>query len=248
MKNAQVIWRDLSPDNNSGTRIRVDQEVYEQGSQVGQWWFTQVDDAYLALRTASGTGCDWQVMEGSGEQFTAKNGVMYFVLNDVQSPVIMEAASADDYESFEAFQAAIQDNPITYTPNERFHYITESGHDLTVYPTQKKQAQVDGKMVLDTLRQTYSSPYVSGMNPDDRTVTITGPSGESLTLDFNLREPDSAPPRVTDNALKIGLIGDSTVADTYGWGTEFAFATENDVKVFNLCQKWRHAGSDEQTA
>ena len=235
-QNAQVVWRDLSPDNNSGTRIRIDQEVYEQGKQVGQWWFVQVDDAYLALRTASGTGCDWTMMEGNEEQFTTTNGVTYFVLNDINAPVIMEAASADGYESFEAFQAAVQDNAITYTANEKFHYKTESDHELTVYPAQKKQAQVDGKMVLDTLRQTYSSPYVSGMNPNDRTVTITGPSGKSLTLDFNLREPDSAPSRVTDSALKIGLIGDSTVADTYGWGTEFAFATKNDVKVFNFAK------------
>ena len=191
VKNAQVVWRDVAPDNNSGTRIRIDKAVYERGSQDGKWWFVRIDDAYLALRTASGTGCDWQVMEGNGEQFTAKSGVMYLLLNDINAPVIMEAASTDEYESLDSFQLAIQDNAVAYTPNEQFHYVTESGHRLTVFPTQEKQAQVDGKMALATIRQTYNSPYVSGMSPDDRTVTITGPSGRTVTLDFHLVEPST---------------------------------------------------------
>ena len=39
-----------------------------------------------------------------------------------------------------------------------------------------------------------------------------------------------------ETSLTIGLIGDSTVASTYGWGPAFAKRFKNDTNVFNYAK------------
>ncbi len=39
-----------------------------------------------------------------------------------------------------------------------------------------------------------------------------------------------------EDSLTIGLIGDSTVANTYGWGPAFASSVKGKVKVLNVAK------------
>jgi hypothetical protein len=104
-----IVARDpnASPDPNS-TRIFVsDGSLWDNRKEdEGGWIFTRAGDGYAAFRIAGDPG--YTVTESPW-----KFG-WYLELKDIWAPVVVQTGQAQNFKSFEAFQAAVKSLPFRY--------------------------------------------------------------------------------------------------------------------------------------
>ena len=96
--------------------------------------------------------------------------------------LIMEAALAGDYASFDAFRADMIDNACRWVSADELEYRGRHA-TLTCY-RDSRLPRVNGSPVSLNPRRTYDSPFLSdGASPG--LVTITGIDGKTIVLDFS---------------------------------------------------------------
>lgn len=149
----------------------------DQVTEVGGWIFVKDGRSFAAVKVVAG-GYAWTPRWRPGEN-TAGNNKAFITLDTENSPVIAIAAQASDYDNdFEAFQSAVQAQPIQFQGGVlNFATITFSG------PSQP--GKIAGKNVDLAPQRGYDSPFIrSDWNSG---LIHIRKKDETLILDF--RDP-----------------------------------------------------------
>jgi hypothetical protein len=168
-----IVQRDPNVNNSgSGTLVFVPNKLWNARIETGGWLFLQSGNAYCALRPAGGTYT----------AATAAYGVD-LAMSNIWAPVIVQMGQAANYASFNAFQASVTANALTFSSNV-LNYTSEAGDTFTVYANSKTTPRVNGVTVNLNPAKTYDSPYLS-MNHGESLATVSYPGYPDLPLDFD---------------------------------------------------------------
>ena len=139
-------------------------------SEKDGWVFVNNDEAYGAVKVVSG-GYYW---------IDSINRLLY--LNDVYSPIIVQTGRAQDYGSFEKFQAAILNAPLTHE-NNKVEYHGPNSAKIEFFPMTPARLQageaytlptVNGKTIDLNPEYGYYSPYMQRKEGSDIITLIYG--------------------------------------------------------------------------
>jgi hypothetical protein len=141
------------------------------------WLFVQEGRTYLAVRPL-GTGYTWLD--------PAKNKAVeidrrFIKLSAVGSPIIFEAATVDQYATFDAFKSDILNNPRSYT-NGVLNYTASNGTTFTFY-SDATTPHVNGVPINYAPMYLFNSPFMKSLWLSGK-ITITKGS-LSATYDFS---------------------------------------------------------------
>lgn len=197
-ENCMVAWRPskYNANNAIGTQIFVNDSLYNNGVTMSNWWFCEVGDAYVAMRTAN-QGWTWADETGSG----ATGG--YFRLDDADSPIVIECAKASEYASFTAFQNDIIDNAFSFS-NNTFTYTSSAGETFTTYRNNATAyPKINGTTVSFNPEYTYSSKHLRGISTENPYLITVSNDDKALELDFsNLTATKAESPSGQKQVLK----------------------------------------------
>ena len=157
------------------------------------WFFTCAGNAFAAVRPAAGgykiTSRNFAWPNRMLQEVEEKNG--YFMeLEDMWAPVIIQMGRAKNYESFEAFQASVKDNPLTYEPLPekegagKLTYVSEAGERFEYWANSEKLPRINSRELNLNPPKTYDSPFLS-MIHGEQTATISYPGYDDVVLDFS---------------------------------------------------------------
>ncbi len=158
-------------------------KVVEQGG----WIFVQDGEAFAALKVVEG-GYTWAPAWKPSENI--HDDKAFIRLGSEKTPVILIANQASDYQhDFEAFQAAVQSQPIQYKEGElQFATITFAGL--------QRPPQIGNQPVNLAPPRGYNSPFIrSEWNSG---LIYIRKANEALILDFS--DPDK-PAKTVDAAI-----------------------------------------------
>ncbi len=154
-KNCMVAWRPAEYDasNALGTYVFMSTKLKLYGEKVGDWWFVEMWDAYVAVRVANG---DWteRAIDGTTDGIN-------FLLTDADSPVIIECAQPANYNSYADFKNEILSNNFSFS-NNVLNYTSSAGDTYKVSRQSSSLPEMNGQVVVFNRGQTYSSPYING--------------------------------------------------------------------------------------
>jgi hypothetical protein len=108
---------------------------------------------------------------------------------DMWAPVIIQMGRQKDYESFEAFQASVKDNPLTYEPLPekegagKLTYVSETGERFEYWANSEKLPRINGKELNLNPPKTHDGPFLS-MVHGEQTATIRYAGYEDVLLNF----------------------------------------------------------------
>jgi len=145
---------------------RVDFAAVKGMAEKDGWVFADNHDAYAAVRIVKG-GCYWNE--------PARHRLY---LQDQYSPIIIQTGQKAVYGSFDAFQKAVLDAPLTLTedkldytgPNSaRIEFFLCRNSDDDPYP--KTLPKIDGKELDLNLTHNYKSPFMQN-EVGSNTVTV----------------------------------------------------------------------------
>jgi len=141
------------------------------------WLFVKEGSAYLAVRPAEGTYRWLNVAKNKATDINAR----FIALSSVASPIIFEAARAQQYTSLAAFKADILDNTRTYAGGV-LRYTSANGTALTFYAT-NTTPRINGIPIDYSPAAVFNSPYMQSVWNSGK-VTITKGS-RSASYDFS---------------------------------------------------------------
>ncbi len=177
-----MILQRLRASNAKGQRIWFDKSL--KRVEKDGWILAQGPQAYAAVRIVKGGG-KWQADTAAQRRNgQGRDGLgQWFALNDVLSPVIIEAASKKDYAGFTAFQKAILANKLS-VKDKRLEYRSGFYKTALTLPIDASGPPlIDGAPVDFEPKYVYRSPYLNGAFGSGIVTIRKGQ--KTLTLDFN---------------------------------------------------------------
>lgn len=168
-----IVQRDPNVNNSgSGMLVFVPSKLWNARIETSGWLFLQSGKAYFALRPAGGT-------------YTAASAAygVDLAMSNIWAPVIIQTGQAANYADFNAFQASVIANPLTFSSNI-LTYTSEAGDTFTVYANSKTTPRVNGVTLSLNPVKTYNSPYLS-MVHGESLATVSHPGYPDLPLDFD---------------------------------------------------------------
>ena len=202
-----VVQRDKNAyEDGDATRVFLSTSAWTNGVENGGWFFTQLDNAYCAIKPAG----------GGYTAASASNGYE-LELDDQWAPVIIQTGQAENYADFAAFQASVMGNTLTYDASKTLNYTSEAGDAFTVYGNTKTTPKVNGVTVDLNPTKVYDSPYLSMTHGED-VATVSYEGYPDLALDFGI-----PPSVINDGATGVGFTDatlNGTVVTTGGASTE----------------------------
>jgi len=200
--------------------------------------FVEAPGAYAAVRAAqSGYTLDekdfcWT--DSAGAARTVPSGWI-ITPKDEYAPVILEVMAKTDVKNFDDFKQKVKGCK-PQTNGTVLSYRSIYGDTLTLDTSYEQTPTVNGKAInYSKPEKVFDSPFLRS-EYDSGVVTIEKGS-RKLVLDFNKIKRESVTP------ITIGLIGDSTVASTYGWGPGFADRMRKEGTVLNFARNGATLGS-----
>lgn len=143
------------------------------------WLFVDNGESFLAVRPQQG-GYRWLSPRKNADPDPARR---FIVLEDGNSPIIFEAATASDYDDLQAFERDIEDNARSYV-NGVMRYTSSAGHELTLGAD--AMPSVDGQPVDFAPPDLFRSPHISAQWGSGR---ITIRSGKlAASYDFSQQD------------------------------------------------------------
>lgn len=172
-ENCMVVQRDPNDDESTGTLVFFAADVAANKVQANGWYFTQIGNAYCAVKPATG---------GYTLSTTSLGEVME--LGDMWAPIVIQMGQASDYASFAAFQSSVQGNAFTYSSGTLV-YTSEAGDSFTAYRNSTSTPRING--VTENLNppKTYDSPYLN-MDHGEEIATFSYGAYDDLVLDFSV--------------------------------------------------------------
>jgi hypothetical protein len=137
------------------------------------WSFVEADGAYAAVRPARG-GCGWNVGEDP-------NGGDFLVMEDANTPVIIEVDRKANHASYEAFRVAVTQLPVDWD-GDTLHYRGLSDDLLTLHADYAMGPEVNGRPIDYAPEMVFDSPFVRS-EWNSGLVTVRKDARE-LVLDF----------------------------------------------------------------
>jgi len=172
--NCMVVQRDKNADQDGdATQLFLCQTAWDNRVESGGWLFTQLDNAYCAIRPA-----------GGGYTSGAVNHGVNLTIGEKWAPVIIQTGQADNYADFAAFQSSVMNNALTYAGGA-MNYTSEAGDVFTFYANSKTTPKVNGTTVNLNPDKTYDSPYLSMVHGEE-VATVSYPGYDDLKLNFSL--------------------------------------------------------------
>jgi lysophospholipase L1-like esterase len=194
--------------------------------------FVEAKGAYAAIRVVKGN-FKWSRQiytyeSKDGNTYTSPQG-MTMVLDQEYSPVILEIMAKSDVRNFEEFKAKVKACELKMD-GELVKYKTIYGDRLTFDSSYETVPLINGKPVNYAPTKAFESPF---LNADFNSGVVTISKGKrKKVLDFTKRSENTA----KEKTVKIGLIGDSTVAVQSGWGPAFASRFNDKAKILNYAK------------
>jgi len=155
------------------------------------WLFTRSGKAYAAIRPAAGGynitnkrrafGKDRKMAE------VTETGGQFLELKEMWAPVVIQMGRAADYQSFEAFCAAVKANRFEYTGG-KLTYVSAAGDQYEYWAKGAQPPRINGTAVNLNPPKTFDSPFLSMVHGSSKAV-ITYPGHKDLVLDFNPPHP-----------------------------------------------------------
>lgn len=176
-ENCTVVQRDRNVySSGTATQLYVSPLAWANRVEANGWLFTQLGNAYCAIKPANG-----------GYSSAAAGSGVNLTLDDLWSPVVIQTGQAGDYSSFADFQASVPANAFTYSSGTA-NYTSEAGDTFTFYANSKTTPRVNGITVDLNPAKTYDSPYLSMVHGGEvATFAYTG--YPDLVMDFGY-DPD----------------------------------------------------------
>ena len=176
-ENCMIAWRpaEYDIDRAKGIYIFLTNKMYLAGENIGGWWFCEVGDAYLAMRVVNGW---WTV-----KPIDVYTDGIHFLLDDPDSPVIIECAQPDDYADCADFINTILANSYIIT-NNTLNYTSTAGDTYKVYRNSSELPEINGQVVDFNVDQTYTSPYINGSTSSKPLEVEITFNNQKLTIDF----------------------------------------------------------------
>lgn len=173
--NCMVVQRDTNADKHgNATQLFLSQSAWDNRVESADGWlFTQLGNAYCAIRPAAGGYTSGAVQHG-----------VDLTIGDKWAPVIIQTGQADNYADFAAFQSSVMNNALTYAGGT-MNYTSEAGDVFTFYANSKTTPKVNGTTVSLNPDQTYDSPYLSMVHGEE-VATVSYPGYADLELNFSL--------------------------------------------------------------
>lgn len=158
-----------------GVRLFISKNLWENRSEgADDWLFTQLGDAYGAIRIATG---GYKVKPAPNE-----TGV-FLQLNEKWAPIIVQMGRMADYKDFDAFKNAVQATKVSYT-DDKLTWVSLAGDHYDFWTKDTHIPQVNGTPLDLNPRKTYDMPFVSMEHGSD-VATISYPGWKPLVLDFS---------------------------------------------------------------
>jgi hypothetical protein len=179
-ENCMIAWRpaEYLTKNARGMYIFLTNKMYISGHVEGDWWFLKMQNAYMAMRVVNG---GWTV-----NTIDVSTDGIHFLLDDADSPVIIECARPGEYAGFADFKNAILSNSIfkySFT-NNSLYYTSLAGDTYKVYRNSSELPEINGQVLGFNVEQTYTSPYLNGgtsSKPSEVEITF---DNQKLTIDY----------------------------------------------------------------
>ncbi len=209
-------FSEVNPDWYPLYKQRTDQGVYignawdEKIEKLG-WIFLRKGDVYAALRVVlwdkefeeekakkknSGTQIffhgpeDDPTVKLSENCYTLRDDDKFIVLNNLYSPIIIQAGDKKQFESFEKFMTDVQSASIalykTVVPTFNILVFTPPGKDaaeMVFNAANNEIPMLDGKYINYELPMTFDSPYLKSEYKSGKIEIQYG--DEKLNMDFN---------------------------------------------------------------
>jgi len=148
------------------------------------WFFTRAGDAYAAIRVPGGYTVTTRTYIWPGrklQEVEEKNG-HHLELKDLWAPVVIQMGRACDYQSFEAFCAAVQTKPFEYE-NGKLTYESAAKDRYEYWANSTQLPKINGTTVNLNPPKTYDSPYLSMEHGANKAV-IKYPGYDALVLEY----------------------------------------------------------------
>ncbi|MFZ1866216.1 MAG: hypothetical protein WAU39_18490, partial [Polyangiales bacterium] len=159
------------------SKAKFDEAYKEDG-----WFFARKDEGYLALWT-SDSSADWSAADAPWLNPDDAEFGEYEIIADGEKTIwICELGSASEYESFDAFKAAIAGAPLTANASALTVDYQSPSQGRLVMGWDGPMTQDGTPIVVDGFPR-YDSPYATGEFPGS--VISFQHQGESLMLDFD---------------------------------------------------------------
>ena len=188
--------------------------------------FVEAKGAYAAIRVVKG-GFELTKDKFKTIRSVPKNSTM--ILNDEYAPVILEVMAKSDVTGFDQFKAKVKACELKMDGTTLI-YPTIYGEALAFDTSGQKTPTINGKPVNYAPTKAFESPFLNA-DYNSGIVTITKGNRKKV-LDFTKRSENAA----KEKTVKIGLIGDSTVAVQSGWGPAFASRFNDKAKILNYAK------------
>ncbi len=190
--NCMVVQRDKNASSGgNATQLYVSPQAWTNRVEVNGWLFTQLGNAYCAIKPANGSYTT--EVAGSGVNLT---------LGDLWAPVVIQMGQAGEYADFADFQSSVQANAFTYVSGT-MNYTSEAGDTFTFYANSKTTPRVNGSTVNLNPEKTYDSPYLS-MTHGAEIATFRYTGYPDLILDFGY-DPDISSLAPADDATGVAV-------------------------------------------
>ncbi|CAM3250492.1 hypothetical protein [Komagataeibacter xylinus] len=131
-------------------------------------WIYINGPAYVAVRPA------W------GNYFWEKSDGHWMIPSDGYAPIIIQAASAKEYPTLEAFQSAIRHIKLSVNEDILHFHGLQSMHSITFYCKSGKLPEIDGKTIDLKPKANFQSPFVNSIAED----VVINKNGRSEKISF----------------------------------------------------------------
>jgi len=174
----------------------------------GDWYFTESDGAWAAVRVVSGESlllkdspppARKQTDEDGDEDSPSKGGIILKCEDDF-SPVIIEVARKADFPGPDAFRKAILGLPLIFD-GTTLEYTGLSGDRFLFDAGQSRPPQINGQPVNYAPARVYDSPFVQ--SDWDRGMVTIQKGRRKLALDFTARCAAGPGEMPVDTAVKL---------------------------------------------
>ena len=196
----------------AGFRVWFSKDGLSVPVKEGDWYFTEADGAWAAVRVASGESLllkdslpparkktDEDEDEDGDEDGPSKGGII-LKCDDDFSPVIIEVARKADFPGPGAFRKAILGLPLKLD-GTTLEYTGLSGDRFIFDAGQSRPPQINGQPVNYAPSRVYDSPFVQ--SDWDRGVVTIQKGCHKLALDFTARCAEGSGEMLVDTAVKL---------------------------------------------
>ena len=192
-ENCMVVQRDKNVSSGgNANQLYISPTAWANRVEVNGWLFTQLGNAYCAIKPA-----------GGGYASEAAGTGVNLTMGDMWAPVVIQMGQAVDYAGFGDFQSSVQANAFTYAAGT-MNYTSEAGDTFTFYANSKTTPRVNGATVNLNPAKTYDSPYLSMIHGEE-TATVSYAGYEDLLLDFG-SPPSLAALTPSDNSTGVSSV------------------------------------------